>query len=195
MRGAPGTKAFSLFGQPQFLRGFAYGLRYPCLRVGIALAGPSTDSWLDRANTALAEALPEYGCGFTAERIDMQPGVERQAVAALLHWLQALQDVASLPVFEQGRLIAHNRRAGTVFVALPTTAHAGKATFAALRWLMKVCNAAASGTNLGEQLAGLPAVLEVLRAVAPVGSNVPRLWRAAHDAGIPVVDIAAGVLQ
>jgi cyanophycin synthetase len=194
------TPSLTVTGNPKFIKGFLYGMRFPSLAFVLSLSGQQGEEWLNRLDAALRESFPEITCSNISYR-PLVVGMGRQrAVNLLLYWMDRLQQAAHVPVFEQGRIIGANAMDSLVLVAIPVFAPLQGATGQAFSWLTNLFNEACSGSDFHHLLKELPAAVQKLEQAVPSAyvrnyGLLPRLLHTAFLHGIPYSELVGYVYQ
>lgn len=126
-------------------------------------------------------------------------GPSEQAVALLLHWTVELLRVGGIPIFDSGRMLTtastaeqHDSPFILLIPASPFTPVVSWEVFQAVLAFFQAC---VNQDSLEPHKARLAPILAHLQEQPPKGSNTPRFMRAAFARGIPVVWIAAEIMQ
>ncbi len=181
----------ALLSPAHFLRGFAFGLRYPALVVAVAWDMPPDTRWLDALQQQVP-AIPGLARVWTAadwEALRTEPHQDAQALLRVLH---VLQRAAALPLFEEGKIISIS---GTTHrYAVPIFARSAQAMLATVRALLQVVEQLAAGVR-NPPLAELELALRALAGSYVCGSNVPPFLQAALARELPFYEVAGDVIQ
>lgn len=173
-----------------FLRGFAFGLRYPSLVFAVAWELPDA-RWLDALQQHL-EGIPDLARAWSeAEWTGLGSGPHHGA-QALPRALHLLQRHADLPLFEEGRVVAVQGK--TLRYAVPIFPRSAQPMLASVQALLQLVEQLADGVSQAP-LAGLTAALKTLATSYACGSNVPPFLKAALDRKLPFTEVAGDVIQ
>ena len=190
MTAKPTARHCALLSPAHFLRGFAFGFRYPALVVAVAWDLPDA-RWLDALHHQLA-LIPGLARVWSEADWDVLREDPRQGAQTLPRVLHMLQRAADLPVFEEGKIISTHGT--TLRYGVPIFPRSVQPMLAVVRTVVQVIDQLACGVPQ-PSLAELHLALKALAASYVCGSNVPPFLRAAVARELPFYEVAGDVIQ
>jgi cyanophycin synthetase len=183
-----------MIGRPLVVPGFSYGLRYPALlfRV-VSNAAEVPKSLIHQGDTCVVEALRSARPNQSVSVDPDASGRLQSLPVALLYWMEQLQGVAELPIFECGRIVRVEGRRSIVCV--PALAGGHQATAAIFTWLLELLNRLSAEQEVVLHLDKLSGRLKALKDASPLVANVPGFLRAAYEMGVPFQELPGQVVQ
>lgn len=174
------------------LPGYLPGHRQPALLATLSLAAEEDVlvELSDRLDAVMRAALPAAALAAADGPPDLV------LMVRILHWIQAIQRAADLPVFEDARIHGLVRRRPLVCrVTLPVADQTHGAAVRALTWMRHAVQVLGAGEAAAPVLARLPRVIQEMRSCPAGGSNTLRFLRAAYALDIPCGVVAGRVYQ
>ncbi len=176
-------------GNPRFLDGCGFGIRYPVAVVtvnGHALP----EERLAALSGALRKALPLSG---PAERAasDRENDSFRASVGWIVDTVRGLTAAAELPVFESGRVLACEQGRSTV--CLPATRETMKPVIDLLHALLGLMNVFPQDADSRKLLKRLVLIVAHLGKAAPGRANVRFFVQAALETGVPFLELPSNI--
>jgi cyanophycin synthetase len=189
------TSAFKMMGTPLVIKGFTHGLCHPSLALLLTINVQNCQEWLSRVDQALSAFLQvDHDENLSHQPLSGQTD-EVRAVNSLLYWMSKFQQEASVPVFEQGKIIGINSKARSVRIVIPIFSSSHQVIARAFFVLMKVFNGLYSGKDMCMPIRELQVIVKQLEQMVPRSSNMPRFLRNAFRIGIPYSEFPGQVYQ
>jgi cyanophycin synthetase len=185
--------AWRLTGQAAGMAGFAYGSRYPSIRITI-VGDQAGSEVLAKVAALLATALGQGDAAAAQPWASTagQSGFEA-AVTLTLGALHRMMRAADLPVHEPGWSVPIET--GRAWVFVPTFTRSFDAVANALAWVVRLLDLTTQARETGEHLQNLPKAIERLRRTGLRGSNTARFVSAAFERGLPLQELPGQVMQ
>ena len=182
-------------GNPIEIPGFVYGLRHPCLLVRLTFRDKNHSQWLRQVNEAFADAIQKISGDHEKPHFPAGDSEQSRLVYSLLFWMNKLQYVVKVPVFEPAKIIGFNSKKSLLVIAIPTLSSLHSNTKKLFFWFLNVFNGVYSGRDIDLLLKDLPLVIKELKQMVPHASNMPRFLKAAFTLGIPYSEITEQIYQ
>ena len=169
------------------LQGSAYGLRFPPM-VGFLAVGKTTMGVVEQFDHWLCQI------GYLASGLTADEEVSDRLVHCFLSWFARLQQLARIPVFDQGKVISvqYSKASNRTIFELVLPCFAPQANMHLLAWLIRSLNQFARSSSKG----GLPDFAKILKQLSQYkvsGVNAFHFLEAANTLRVPVRMLDAGI--
>lgn len=192
-------------GSPQFIAGCLFGLRSSGLVISFSSTALPPGS-IARVNRWLVQRFPLGDLkDNTLLHKASQSAPDRQllndwhsTVKNFLNNLYRMQRFAQLPIYELGKIL-YIKNPTQACVIIPCNQASANALIAAAGWLLEFFAQEAELQNSSVEKRAiferLDSVIQGLSGSIKLNSNVPSFIRAAHELGIPILDLPGQVFQ